>query len=152
MDTTLFWDGWEPVVHSAVMVICGFVVLVLILRVSGPRTMAKMTPLDFIVAVTIGAACTIGHRATLHGCSIGDGTLVGMSATILNGARIGRNCLIGAGTLIAGGKEIPDNCLVTGAPGKVVRELDEEESAHLAASALNYVANARRFAAGLSRL
>lgn len=56
MDTTLFWDGWEPVVHSAVMVVCGFVVLVLILRVSGPRTMAKMTPLDFIVAVTIGAA------------------------------------------------------------------------------------------------
>lgn len=101
--------------------------------------------------LTIGADCTIGHRATLHGCSIGAGTLVGMSATILNGASIGRNCLIGAGTLITEGKQIPDASLVIGTPGRVVRSLDGEEIARLGKSAAQYVANARRFAAGLTK-
>lgn len=99
--------------------------------------------------LTIGAGCTIGHRAMLHGCTIGENTLVGMSATILNGAVIGRNCLIGAGALITEGKHIPDNSLVVGAPGKVVRELDADAIAGLRRSAEGYVANARRFAAGL---
>lgn len=102
--------------------------------------------------LSIGAGCTIGHRAMLHGCTIGDNSLVGMSATILNGAVIGRNCLIGAGALITEGKHIPDNSLVVGAPGKVVRELDADAIAGLRRSAEGYVANARRFAAGLSRL
>jgi carbonic anhydrase/acetyltransferase-like protein (isoleucine patch superfamily) len=102
--------------------------------------------------LTIGPNCTIGHRAMLHGCSIGPGSLVGMSATILNGARIGSNCLIGAGALVTEGKEIPDNSLVIGAPGRVARPLTEAEIAGLAASARHYVANARRFAAGLHRL
>ncbi|WP_102959837.1 gamma carbonic anhydrase family protein [Mangrovicella endophytica] len=98
---------------------------------------------------TIGEGCTIGHSAIIHGCTIGDNTLIGMGATILNGARIGRNCLIGAGALVTEGKEIPDNSLVIGAPGKVARELDEAAIEKLRQSAANYVANARRFAAGL---
>jgi carbonic anhydrase/acetyltransferase-like protein (isoleucine patch superfamily) len=102
--------------------------------------------------LTIGANCTIGHRATLHGCSIGEGTLVGMSATILNGARIGKNCLIGAGTLVTEGKEIPDGSLVLGSPGKVVRQLTEAEIEGLKKSAERYVANARRFTTGLRKM
>lgn len=99
--------------------------------------------------LTIGPGCTIGHRAILHGCTIGEGSLVGMGATVLNGARIGRNCLIGAGALVTEGKEIPDGSLVVGTPGKVVRTLSSEEIARLEASASHYVANARRFASGL---
>lgn len=97
----------------------------------------------------IGDNCTIGHGAIVHGCTIGDNTLIGMGATVLNGARIGRNCLIGANTLITEGKEIPDNSMVVGAPGKVVRTIDAEGVKALAASAERYVRNARRFAAGL---
>ena len=100
--------------------------------------------------LTIGAGCTIGHRAILHGCTIGEGSLVGMGATVLNGARIGRNCLIGAAALITEGKEIPDGSLVVGAPGKVVRQLTEAEIAGLRRSAEHYVENAKRFAGGLS--
>src|SRR5215217_1466316 len=99
--------------------------------------------------LTIGENCTIGHSAIIHGCTIGDNTLIGMGATVLNGARIGKNCLIGANALITEGKEIPDNSLVVGAPGKVVRELDAEAIAGLRASADRYVANAKRSAAGL---
>jgi carbonic anhydrase/acetyltransferase-like protein (isoleucine patch superfamily) len=100
----------------------------------------------------IGSNCTIGHAAIVHGCTIGDNTLIGMGATILNGARIGRNCLIGANALITEGKEIPDNSMVVGAPGKIIRQIDEEGVAALAASAERYVRNARRFAAGLSEI
>ena len=74
--------------------------------------------------LTIGTHCTIGHKAMLHGCTIGDNSLIGMGATILNGAQIGTNCLIGAGALITENKVIPDGSLVMGAPGKVVRQLD----------------------------
>jgi carbonic anhydrase/acetyltransferase-like protein (isoleucine patch superfamily) len=102
--------------------------------------------------LTVGADCTVGHRATLHGCSIGDGTLVGMSATILNGARIGKYCLLGASALITEGKDIPDGSLVLGSPGKVVRQLTEAEIAGLKKSAERYVANARRFSAGLRKM
>jgi carbonic anhydrase/acetyltransferase-like protein (isoleucine patch superfamily) len=102
--------------------------------------------------LSVGQGCTVGHRAILHGCSIGDHSLIGMGATILNGARIGRHCLIGAGALVTEGKEIPDNCLVIGAPGKVVRELDDIERERLQRSAERYVANARRFAAGLEQV
>jgi carbonic anhydrase/acetyltransferase-like protein (isoleucine patch superfamily) len=107
---------------------------------------------DMGFPLTIGAGCTIGHKAMLHGCTIGDNTLIGMGATVLNGARIGRNCLIGAGALITEGKVIPDNSLVIGSPGKVMRELDEAAIAKLTASAEGYVRNARRFAAGLSEI
>ena len=104
---------------------------------------------DMGFPLTIGAGCTIGHKAMLHGCTIGENSLIGMGATVLNGAVIGRNCLIGAGALITEGKEIPDGSLVMGAPGKVVRQLDEAAIARLEASALHYAENAARFAAGL---
>ncbi len=95
--------------------------------------------------LTIGTNCTIGHKVMLHGCTIGDNTLIGMGATVLNGAKIGKNCLIGAGALITEGKEIPDGSLVMGVPGKVVRQLDDEAIAKLEASALHYQENMRRF-------
>ncbi len=104
---------------------------------------------DMGYPLTIGANCTIGHKATLHGCTIGDGSLIGMGATLLNGCRIGRGCLIGAGALITEGKEIPDGSLVMGAPGKIMRVLDETAQARLLASAEGYQANMRRFRAGL---
>lgn len=97
----------------------------------------------------IGENCTIGHSAIIHGCTIGDNTLIGMGATVLNGAKIGKNCLIGANALVTEGKEIPDNSLVVGAPGKVIRTLDAEAIAGLTASADRYVKNAKRFAMGL---
>ncbi len=97
----------------------------------------------------IGAGVTIGHQAMLHGCSIGDNSLVGIQAVVLNGARIGRDCLIGAGALVTSGKEIPDGSLVMGSPAKVVRALDEQEIAGLRRSAAAYVARAARFAAEL---
>lgn len=99
--------------------------------------------------LTIGAGCTVGHKVMLHGCTIGDNSLVGMGATVLNGARIGSNCLIGAGALITEGKEIPDGSLVMGVPGKVVRQLDEAIIASLRKSALHYQNNMRQFRAEL---
>jgi carbonic anhydrase/acetyltransferase-like protein (isoleucine patch superfamily) len=107
---------------------------------------------DIGYPLTIGADCTIGHRAMLHGCTIGDGTLIGMGATVLNGARIGRGCLIGACALITEGKEIPDYSLVMGSPGKIVRVLDEAARQRLLLSAAGYVANAARFRAALRAL
>ena len=100
-------------------------------------------------ALTIGANCTIGHKAILHGCTIGDQTLIGMGATVLNGARIGSHCLIGAGALITEGQVIPDGALVIGMPGKVVRQLDDDARAGLLASATGYRNNMRRFRADL---
>ena len=99
--------------------------------------------------VIIGEGCTIGHGAIIHGCTIGNNSLVGMGATVLNGARIGAGCLIGAGALITEGKEIPDGSLVMGAPGKVMRVLDAEARERLLKSAAHYRANAARFARGL---
>ena len=105
---------------------------------------------DMGFPLTIGRNCTIGHKAMLHGCTIGDGSLVGMGATVLNGAVIGRGCLIGAGALVTEGKMIPDGSLVMGAPGRVVRTLDDAARANLLASAQGYRANMARFKAGLS--
>lgn len=105
---------------------------------------------DMGFPLTIGANCTIGHKAMLHGCTIGEGTLIGMGAMLMNGSRIGRGCLIGAGALITEGKEIADGSLVMGAPGKVIRLLDAEARARLLRSAAGYQANMRRFRAGLS--
>ncbi len=102
--------------------------------------------------LTIGRDVTVGHKVMLHGCTIGDETLIGIGSTVLNGARIGRNCLIGAGCLITEGKEIPDGSLVMGAPGKVVRQLDERAIMMLRASAAHYVENWRRYARDLKPL
>ncbi|MBO6759042.1 MAG: gamma carbonic anhydrase family protein [Roseibium sp.] len=104
---------------------------------------------DLGFPLTIGADCTIGHKAILHGCTIGSNSLVGMGATVLNGAVIGSNCIIGANALVAEGKEIPDNSLVVGVPGKIVRQLDGSAADGITASAAGYVRNWRRFAAGL---
>lgn len=100
----------------------------------------------------VGAGVTVGHRAILHGCRIADNCLIGMGAVILNGAEIGRNCLIGAHALVPEGKTIPDNSLVMGAPGRIVRTLDDEALRKIAASAERYVANSRRYANGLEDL
>lgn len=107
---------------------------------------------DMGFPLLIGAGCTIGHKVMLHGCTIGENTLIGIGAIVLNGAVIGKNCLIGAGALITEGKHIPDGSLVMGAPGKVVRELDETAIEGLRRSALNYQENAARFASNLKRL
>lgn len=98
----------------------------------------------------IGCNVTVGHKVILHSATIGDGSLIGMGSTLLNRSRIGRNCLVGAHTLIAEGKEIPDNSLVLGSPGRVVRQLDESQTAMLRMSAEIYVKNYRRFREGLS--
>ena len=99
--------------------------------------------------LTVGKHCTIGHKAMLHGCTIGDNTLVGIGSIILNNAVIGKNCLIGAHSLVSERKVIPDNSLVMGSPGKVVRELDAEAIARLSAAAASYVRNWQRYAKGL---
>ncbi|WP_117191059.1 gamma carbonic anhydrase family protein [Rhizobium terrae] len=102
--------------------------------------------------VRIGRDCTIGHHAIVHGCIIGDNSLVGMGATILNGAKIGSNCLVGANALITEGKEFPDNSLIVGSPAKVIRTLDDEAAEKLRQSAVRYVANWRRFARDLRQI
>ena len=102
--------------------------------------------------ITIGENCTIGHRAILHGCTIGDGSLIGMGAIVLNGAKIGNGCLVGAGALVTEGKEFPDNSLIVGSPAKVVRQLDEAAVARLKASAGHYTANAARFARDIKQI
>ena len=99
--------------------------------------------------LTIGQNCTIGHKVMLHGCTIGNNSLVGMGATILNGAKIGNNCLIGAGALITEGKEIPDGSLVMGAPGRVIRQLDEKALQSVTYGAIHYQENMRRYRDGL---
>ena len=104
---------------------------------------------DIGYPLTIGRDCTIGHKAILHGCTIGDNSLIGMGATVLNGARIGRNCLIGANALVTEGKVIPDNSLVMGAPAKVVRELGPDAVESLTKAAQEYVQKWQRYAAGL---
>jgi len=102
--------------------------------------------------LTIGEDVTIGHLAMVHGCTIGDGSLIGIGATVLNGAVIGKNCLIGAHALITEGKVIPDNSVVMGAPGKIVKQVPQAQEAMLAASAKYYIKNAQRFKKGLKRI
>ncbi|GAA0793586.1 gamma carbonic anhydrase family protein [Marinobacterium sediminicola] len=100
----------------------------------------------------IGDGVTIGHQAMLHGCTIGDNSLVGIQAVVLNGARIGRNCLIGAGSLVTEGKEFPDNSLILGSPAKVVRQLSDEAIEGLRANALSYVGKAGDYPTKLKRI
>ena len=102
--------------------------------------------------LTIGRSVTVGHKVMLHGCTIGDESLIGINAVILNGAKIGRHCLIGANSLIPEGKEIPDGSLVMGSPGKIVRALSEAQIEGLKASAMHYVENGRRYKASLARV
>lgn len=99
--------------------------------------------------LTLGTGVTVGHNAMLHGCSVGDYSLIGINAVVLNGARIGKHCIIGANALIAEGKVIPDGSLVVGSPGKIARELTEAQKRMLEDSAAHYVANAQRYARDL---
>ncbi len=104
------------------------------------------------VPLTIGEDVSVGHMAMLHGCTVGDGSLIGMHATILNRAVIGKHCLIGAKTLIPEGKVIPDRSLVVGTPGRIIRELSDEEVERLKAGGAHYVENAERFRTGLKKV
>ena len=107
---------------------------------------------DIGFPVTIGENVTIGHQVMLHGCSIGDGSLIGIRAVVLNGAKIGKHCLVGAGALVTEGKEFPDGSMIFGAPARLVRQLSPEQMAGLDRSAEHYVENARRFKAGLKKI
>jgi carbonic anhydrase/acetyltransferase-like protein (isoleucine patch superfamily) len=102
--------------------------------------------------LVIGENVTVGHQVMLHGCTVGDGALIGIRAVVLNGAQIGRNCIVGAGAVVTEGKSFPDGTLILGAPAKVVRELSPEQIAAMQAGAAHYVENARRFRARLQKI
>ncbi len=100
----------------------------------------------------IGENVSVGHQVMLHGCTVGDGSLIGIGAIVLNGARIGKNCLVGAGALVTEGKEFPDGSMILGSPAKAVRQLSPEQIAGLRKAAAHYMANARRYRSGLKKL
>ena len=100
----------------------------------------------------IGTGVTVGHQVMLHGCQIGDGSLIGIGAVILNGAKIGKNCLVGAGSVVTEGKEFPDGSLIVGSPARVVRTMTEEQIAKLHGAAKHYQVNGPRFAKGLKKI
>jgi carbonic anhydrase/acetyltransferase-like protein (isoleucine patch superfamily) len=102
--------------------------------------------------LTVGDNVTVGHKVMLHGCTIGDGSLIGIGAIVLNGAKIGRGCIVGAGALVTEGKEFPDGSMIIGSPAKVVRALTPEQQQGLRWSAEHYIENARRFSAGLTQI
>ncbi len=100
----------------------------------------------------VGEQVTVGHQVMLHGCTIGDGSLIGIQAVVLNGARIGKNSLVGAGSLVTEGKEFPEGSLIMGSPARVVRPLTPEQIAAIRASADHYVSNAKRFRSGMKKI
>src|SRR5512147_750545 len=107
---------------------------------------------DMGFPMVIGANCVIGHKVMLHGCTIGDNSLIGMGAIVLNGARIGKNSLVGAGSVVTEGKSFPDNSLIVGAPARAIRTLDEKAIAMIRAGADIYVQRSKRYAKGLKRV
>ncbi len=113
---------------------------------------ASVLHADFGKPLVIGERVTVGHKVMLHGCTIGDESLIGIGAVVLNGAKIGKQCLVGAGALVTEGKEFPDGSMIIGSPARVIRQLTPEQIEGLRQSAQHYVANARRFKAGLRRL
>ena len=102
--------------------------------------------------LSIGADVTIGHQVMLHGCTIGDGSLIGIQAVVLNNAKIGRNCLVGAGALVTEGKEFPDGSLIMGSPARVVKQLTPEQFERIRYGAVHYVENAQRYRGGLKKI
>jgi len=113
---------------------------------------ASVLHADIGKPLTIGDNVTVGHQVMLHGCTIGDESLIGIGAIVLNGAKIGRHCLVGAGALVTEGKEFPDGSMIIGSPAKAVRQLTPEQIEGLKLSAQHYMDNARRFRAGLKKL
>lgn len=113
---------------------------------------ASVLHADIGKPLTVGENVTVGHQVMLHGCTIGDGSLIGIGAVVLNRAKIGKSCLVGAGALVTEGKEFPDGSMILGSPAKVVRELTPAQLAGLQLSAMHYVENARRFKAGLKQI
>lgn len=113
---------------------------------------ASVLHTDLGQPLTIGDNVTVGHKVVLHGCTIGDGSLIGIGAVVLNGAKIGKRCLVGAGSLVTEGKEFPDGWMILGSPAKAVRQLSPEQIARLDKSAQNYVNNAIRFSNGLKKI
>lgn len=113
---------------------------------------ASVLHADIGKPLTVGANVTVGHKVMLHGCSIGDGSLIGIGAVVLNGAKIGKGCIVGAGALVTEGKEFPDGSMIIGSPAKAVRELTQAQQDGLKMSALHYIENARRFKAGLKKI
>lgn len=112
----------------------------------------SMLHADEGVPLTIGDNVTIGHQVMLHGCTIGDGSLIGIQSVILNNAKIGKNCLVGAGSVVTEGKEFPDNSLIVGSPARVVRTMTDEQIAKLHDAAKHYQANGPRFTKGLNKI
>jgi carbonic anhydrase/acetyltransferase-like protein (isoleucine patch superfamily) len=113
---------------------------------------ASVLHADVGMPLHVGNNVTVGHQVMLHGCTVGDGSLIGIGAVVLNGAVIGKHCLVGAGSLVTEGKVFPDGSMILGSPAKVVKQLTPEQIAGLQASAQHYVANAKRFKDGLKRL
>lgn len=113
---------------------------------------ASVLHADIGKPLTIGANVTVGHQVMLHGCTVGDGSLIGIGAIVLNGAKIGKGCIVGAGALVTEGKEFPDGSMILGSPAKAVRTLSEDQQAALALSAVHYVENAKRFRNGLHKI
>ena len=113
---------------------------------------ASVLHADLGMPLVIGRHVTVGHQVMLHGCTIGDESLIGIGAIVLNGAKIGKNCLVGAGALVTEGKEFPDGSMILGSPARVVRPLTPEQIAGLRRSAQHYIDNARRFKTGLRKL
>ena len=113
---------------------------------------ASVLHADHGYPLTIGERVTVGHQVMLHGCTIGDESLIGIGAGVLNGAQIGKNCLVGAGALVTEGKVFPDGSMILGSPARVVRQLTPEQIEGLRRSAQGYVDNARRFRSGLKKL
>ena len=107
---------------------------------------------DIGMPLTIGENVTVGHQVMLHGCTIGDGSLIGIGAVVLNGAKIGKGCIVGAGALVTEGKEFPDGSMIIGSPAKAIRELSAAQRDALKMSAIHYIANAKRFQRGLKKI
>lgn len=113
---------------------------------------ASVLHADLGMSLVIGRHVTVGHQVMLHGCTIGDESLIGIGAIVLNGAKIGKNCLVGAGALVTEGKEFPDGSMIIGSPARVVKQLTPEQMQGLRQSAQHYIDNAHRFKAGLRKL
>ncbi len=113
---------------------------------------ASVLHADIGKPLSVGENVTVGHQVMLHGCTIGDGSLIGIGAVVLNGARIGKGCIVGAGSLVTEGKEFPDGSMIMGSPAKVVRQLSPEQQETLKMSAVHYVENAQRFKNGLKKI